>query len=971
MNPPNDVLFSSELWMRALESYARDTHLTVKLFGADLGVVLGPIHPTPFFQFFEEVGYDPGMFAECARRCIAQTGSRPAVMVSEFYGLAVVGTSLLLEGKTVGAAVAGYAFVDFSQLSEVQRLAHDAGIKAGIQFERLWQIAREQRPVPKHRLILNGELLQTLGDALLRENLRTRQYEDAVLQLQESAKAKEEVHRELQQAAFANAKLAAIVESSDDAIISKDLNGIITSWNRGAERLFGYTPEEAVGRPVTILMPADRLNEEPDILKSIREGKAIEHYETVRRRKDGTLLDISLTVSPIVDARGKVVGASKIARDITGQKRAEQALRESEAAMRSRAHELARFNQIAVGRELRMVELKRDLNELSQQHGGAALYPLDFGQEIEGELPGREAAPEESSAEPPRDGLVPLESILCTEELSRRPSRPPDYEAESRALAALVQALADSPQTILQTLAETVLEVFKAGSAGLSLLTKDEKRFYWTAIAGGWRPHLGEGTPRNFGPCGDVLDRNTPLLFRHWERRYPYLQSATPLAEEGLLVPFYVAGKAVGTIWAIAHDEQRKFDAEDLRQLESLSQFASAAYQAVGSLGALHQRTAALNLMEDAVQSRQAMEKLNVELRSSEERFRTLANAAPLLMWIAGTDKLCTYFNKPWLDFTGRTMEQELGNGWAAGVHPEDYERCLRIYSNCFDARQSFSLEYRLRRFDGQYRWILDEGTPLMAPDGTFSGYIGGCLDITARKETEAALLKSEKLAAAGRMAATVAHEINNPLESVMNLLYLLRSGVNGEDASRNLALAEEELDRVAQITRKTLAFYRDSSSPSEFSARELIDSVLSVFEHKIAEKKISVLRGDQSCTIQGAKGELQQLFSNLIGNAVDAVPVGGRVEVSACNNGEGQVIAIQDNGPGISPENLPKLFEPFFSTKKQHKGTGLGLWISKEIAQKYGASIAVESSTDASRHGTTFKVVFPAAHAQSMPAAS
>jgi signal transduction histidine kinase len=149
---------------------------------------------------------------------------------------------------------------------------------------------------------------------------------------------------------------------------------------------------------------------------------------------------------------------------------------------------------------------------------------------------------------------------------------------------ALCSALADSPRTILQTLADEVLDVLGADSAGLSLLTKDGKRFYWAAVAGAWRPHTGEGTPRDFGPCGDVLDHNIPMLFSHWERRYPYLSVATPLADEGLLVPFYVNGEAVGTIWAIAHTNHRKFDAEDLRLLESMGRFASAAYQVVESI---------------------------------------------------------------------------------------------------------------------------------------------------------------------------------------------------------------------------------------------------------------------------------------------------------------------------------------------------------------------------------------------------
>ena len=165
-----------------------------------------------------------------------------------------------------------------------------------------------------------------------------------------------------------------------------------------------------------------------------------------------------------------------------------------------------------------------------------------------------------------------------------RPSRPPDYETENRALSALAIALADSPRTILQTLADEVLTILHADSAGLSLLTKDKRGFYWAAIAGAWRPHIGGGTPRDFGPCGDVLDRNIPMLFTHWERRYPYLSTAIPLADEGLLVPFYVNGEAVGTIWAIAHSNSRKFDAEDLRLLESMGRFASAAYQTVESI---------------------------------------------------------------------------------------------------------------------------------------------------------------------------------------------------------------------------------------------------------------------------------------------------------------------------------------------------------------------------------------------------
>jgi signal transduction histidine kinase len=197
----------------------------------------------------------------------------------------------------------------------------------------------------------------------------------------------------------------------------------------------------------------------------------------------------------------------------------------------------------------------------------------------------------------PVDSSAPtasLESILCTEELQRRPPRLPDYERENQALVKLVSALADSPTTIFRTLAETIQEITQCDSAGLSLLTRDGKtphvngkRFYWPAISGMWNPHVGGGSPRDFGPCGDVLDQNRTLLFTHFERRYPYLTPVNPAAEECLLVPFYVEGKAVGTIWGIMHSGRRKFDAEDDRVMASLGKFASSAYQALAHLEAL------------------------------------------------------------------------------------------------------------------------------------------------------------------------------------------------------------------------------------------------------------------------------------------------------------------------------------------------------------------------------------------------
>jgi signal transduction histidine kinase len=240
------------------------------------------------------------------------------------------------------------------------------------------------------------------------------------------------------------------------------------------------------------------------------------------------------------------------------------------------------------------------------------------------------SSPQNQKCETPRTpvppGALPLEAILCTEELRKRFSREPDYETENSALVALARALADSPESILQVLADTILAVCRAESAGISLLTREDggKRFYWPAISGVWKPHIGGGTPRDFGPCGDVLDRNTPLLFTHVERRYTYFQPVTPAVEEALLVPFYVEGRAVGTIWAIAHNTRRKFDAEDERLMKSLETFASSAYQVVNSLDALKSQATERQQIEHALRQRNTQfealtETLEVQVQARTE----------------------------------------------------------------------------------------------------------------------------------------------------------------------------------------------------------------------------------------------------------------------------------------------------------------------------------------------------------------
>ena len=179
-----------------------------------------------------------------------------------------------------------------------------------------------------------------------------------------------------------------------------------------------------------------------------------------------------------------------------------------------------------------------------------------------------------------------LESVLVTEELDRREARQPDYAAESRILIALTRGMATT-SGIFRSLAEAAMTLCRAQSAGISLLQADGKSFRWPAIAGRWAAFAGGGTPRDFGPCGVVLDRDRALLFSHPERHFAYLASSAPSIDEALLVPFRVGGKAVGTIWAVSHEPGLRFDREDLRLLTDLSEFASAAYRTLLLLGAV------------------------------------------------------------------------------------------------------------------------------------------------------------------------------------------------------------------------------------------------------------------------------------------------------------------------------------------------------------------------------------------------
>lgn len=245
--------------------------------------------------------------------------------------------------------------------------------------------------------------------------------------------------------------------------------------------------------------------------------------------------------------------------------------------------------------------------------------------------------------------------------------------------------------------------------------------------------------------------------------------------------------------------------------------------------------------------------------------------------------------------------------------------------------------------------------------------------DISERKKVERVLVQSEKLAATGRMAATIAHEINNPLDSVMNLVFLARTSSSINKARGYLQTAEKELERVAHIVRQTLGYYRETVVPVMIDVRELIEDVLAIYQRKLSVNKISVdCRFDNHRPITVNKGELVQVLSNVIANSIDAMSQGGvlqvHVEETTHSNEQGVQIVIRDNGAGIREEHLEQIFEPFFTTKGD-LGTGIGLWVAKQLIEKVQGQISITSSADAGNSGTTLAIFIPIANSQSADA--
>ncbi len=590
-------------------------------------------------------------------------------------------------------------------------------------------------------------------------------------------------------------RLAAIVDSSEDVIVGRDEYGTIDTWNSAATRVFGYAPEEMIGQSILLLVPPDLHHEELRDLQRIRQGERINEYQTQRLRKGGERVDITVAVSPIWDAENRVIGSALIARDLGSQQR--------EHAARARLAAIIDSSEDAI--------VAKDLNGVITDWNAAA--ERIFGYTAE-EMIGR--------------------SILTI--------IPPHLQHEE----------------------PVILQKIRAG---------ERIEHYET---------------RRMHKSGRLLEVSLSL---------------SPIRDAG--------GRVIGAS-KIARDISDRRRSENAR------------------------------LMLAAI------------VESSDDAIISKSLDGVITSWNAAAERLFGY--RP---------EEIIGQSVLRLIPRELHSQEPQIISKLRSGERIEHFETKRMRKNGEVFDVSLTVSPIRDERGRVIGASKIVRDISDRKAAEAMLLQKEKLAVAGRMAATLAHEVNNPLEAITNLAYLLSNKPELDDESKGYArMLLQEVQRAGEITRQTLSYYRDSRSTGEVNLTEILEHVLRWKKKKLQSKHINLqMELGQMPAVKGYAGELRQVFENLIENGIDAVGAGGNLRIRARVRGrcgeEKLFVSICDNGSGIPRSVRTKMFEPFFTTKLQ-TGSGLGLWVSRGVVQKHGGTIRVRSSEAAHRHGSVFTVVLP-----------
>jgi PAS domain S-box-containing protein len=382
-----------------------------------------------------------------------------------------------------------------------------------------------------------------------------------------------------------------------------------------------------------------------------------------------------------------------------------------------------------------------------------------------------------------------------------------------------------------------------------------------------------------------------------------------------------------------------------------------------------HQSTEVIGYMIDITERKQIEE----ALRESEERFRLMANSAPVLIWMANGEGECTFFNQVWLDFTGRTLDQELGKGWLAGVHPDDARYLLESCSLRLQQREHFIMEFRLKRWDGEYRWILNQAVPRVTQDDHFSGYIGSCIDITERKQAEEQLFTlNRELLLSNReleqFAYVASHDLQEPLRMVSLFSQLLAHKYQDnldEDTQTYIHYIVDSASRMQQLITDLLAYSQVGTSKSKgnfkrIDCNQVLQQVLQNLKIAIAEYNATIHFAPLP-TVIADEQQLVLLLQNLICNAIKYChpQILPQVEIAVQSLPGEWCFSVRDNGIGIKSEHFERIFKIFqrLHHTQEYRGTGMGLAICQKIVERHGGRIWVESEVD---QGSTFYFTIP-----------
>ena len=658
----------------------------------------------------------------------------------------------------------------------------------------------------------------------------------------------------------ASTRLAAIVESSDDAIIGKTLDGTITSWNRGAERLYEYSKEEVVGKPISILVPPDQPDDVKMILERVVRGEPVEHYETKRIRRDGTIIDVSLTVSPIKDHDGRTLGAATIARDTTERKQMEHRLRS--------LHEHA----------LRLASAE-GISEIAKHTLDAMEFTLGF---------------DNADFWMVRDGSISLQ---------------------------------DSRGTLFQV---TELHIDGPGVIAKAATTKSTMRI------------------------SDARKESTFLDDPITSASGKVLHMLSEMA-----VPVLVSNETVA-ILNVENTGINAFTEHDQMLLETLASHVASALNRLRQQDQLRRYSEHL---EELVEGR------TKELRSAREQLEYVLSTNPAVVFLEKplpdrSNWVSTFVSKSALAVFGFEPENLLYESglkfWESRVPAQDLSNYKdQVQSLWRDGHHAF--EYRFLHTDGTYRWIREEQRILRDTAGRVLEGVGVAIDITERKKLEDELAKSQRLATIGETAAMVGHDLRNPLQAMTSALYVAKELIGSpkeedkEEAVELLGRLDEQVNYMDKIVSDLQNYSGPvTAEPVEIDLPDLIKDVLSNVRAPSNVETI-FLSAEDVVRVIADPVLMRRVIINLVTNAVQAMPNGGRLTVTSAKGPNTLSVAVQDTGVGIAPETLEHMFTPFFT--KKSKGQGLGLAVCKRLVEAQGGTIRVESKLG---KGSIFTVTIP-----------